>query len=56
VEIPGIRKAIEKGDEVIEAFDRTAGKRALLRTDLSKRQREILIAGGLLPYTVRKKR
>jgi aconitate hydratase len=56
VEIPGIRDAIERGDEVVEAFDRTAGKKVLLKTDLSERQRKIAIAGGLLPYTVRKKR
>jgi aconitate hydratase len=55
VEILGVRKAIERGDEVIEAFDRTTGKRIMLKTELSKRQREMLIAGGLLPYTVRKK-
>ncbi|UEC41842.1 MAG: Aconitate hydratase [Methanothrix sp.] len=55
VEIPGIREAIERGDEVIEAFDRTAGLRVRLKTVLSARQREILIAGGLLPYTVRKR-
>ncbi len=56
VEIPGIRTAVEKGDEVIEAFDRTSGKKIPLKTKLSKRQREILIAGGLLPHTVRKKK
>ncbi|MGC9515495.1 aconitate hydratase [Methanocrinis sp.] len=55
LDILGIREAIERGDEVVEAFDRTAGKRVMLKMDLSKRQREILIAGGLLPYTVRKK-
>jgi aconitate hydratase len=55
LEIVGFRAAIEGGDEVMEAFDRTAGKSVLLKTDLSGRQREILVAGGLLPYTVRKK-
>jgi aconitate hydratase len=55
LEISGFRAAIEGGDEVIEALDRTTGTRVLLKTDLSERQREILIAGGLLPYTVRKK-
>lgn len=56
VEIPGIREAIERGDEVIEAFDRNAGLKVKLKTELSARQREILVAGGLLPYTVRKNR
>ena len=56
VEIAGIRDAIERGDGVVEAFDRTAGKRVLFKTDLSERQRKIAVAGGLLPYTVRKKR
>jgi aconitate hydratase len=54
LEISGFRAAIEDGDEVIEALDRTTGRRVLLKTDLSERQRKILIAGGLLPYTVRK--
>jgi hypothetical protein len=38
------------------AADKTAGLRVKLKTELSGRQREILAAGGLLPYTVRKKR
>jgi len=56
VEIPSIRAAIARGDEMIEAFDKTGGKRILLKTELSRRQREIVIAGGLLPHTVMKNR
>ena len=55
LEIPGIRAALERGDEIMEAFDRTADKKVLLKTKLSKRQREMLVAGGLLPYTVRRR-
>ncbi|MDD1757816.1 MAG: aconitate hydratase [Methanotrichaceae archaeon] len=50
ISIPGIRATLEKGDVQIEAF--SAGKEILLKTNLSQRQREILLAGGLLPYTV----
>lgn len=55
LEIPGIRDALEGGAEVVEAFDRTAEKKVLLKMELSRRQREMVAAGGLLPYTVRKK-
>ncbi|MDD3566709.1 MAG: aconitase family protein, partial [Methanothrix sp.] len=55
LEIPGIREALEEGAEVVEALDRTAEERVLLKTELSQRQRDIIVAGGLLPYTVRNK-
>ena len=52
--IPGIRKALEAGVEEIKAI---SSKREIkLKMILSKRQREILLAGGLLPYTVKEKR
>ena len=48
--IPGIHKALETGAEVVKAI---SGKKEIkLKMNLSKRQREILLAGGLLPYTV----
>jgi aconitate hydratase len=50
VRIPGIRTALQRGDDLIEAF--IGGQRISLRMSLSQRQREILLAGGLLPYTV----
>jgi aconitate hydratase len=50
IRIPGIRKALEDGKENITAF---AGDRQIaLNMTLSKRQRDILLAGGLLPFTV----
>ena len=55
LEIPGIRDALEGGAEVVEAFDRTAEKKVILKMELSRRQREMVAAGGLLPYTVRKR-
>jgi len=55
IKIPNIRKAIRNGDERIKAEDKTNGKEILLKTQLSSRQREILLAGGLLPYTVQRK-
>jgi aconitate hydratase len=52
--IPKIRKALETGVEEIKAI---SGKREIkLKMNLSKRQREILLAGGLLPYTVKENR
>lgn len=49
--ILGMRKALEKGDIEVKAI--TKGKEITLRMSLSQRQREILLAGGLLPYTVK---
>jgi aconitate hydratase len=54
IRIPGIRKSLEKGDESVRAL---AGNIEInLLISLSKRQREILLAGGLLPLTVKKTR
>lgn len=50
VVISGIRSALEHGDEVVNA--KIGGKEIKLKTSLSRRQRNILLAGGLLPYTV----
>jgi len=50
VRIPGIRKALETGKEDIVAL--AGDKQITLNMNLSKRQRDILLAGGLLPYTV----
>lgn len=50
IRIPGIRKALQDGKENITAF---AGDRQItLNMVISKRQRDILLAGGLLPFTV----
>jgi aconitate hydratase len=52
IRIPGIRKSLERGDESVRAL---AGNIEInLAMSLSKRQREILLAGGLLPLTVKK--
>jgi aconitate hydratase len=50
VRIPGIRKALEIGKENIMAL--AGNKQISLDMSLSKRQRNILLAGGLLPFTV----
>ncbi|MDD1750396.1 MAG: aconitate hydratase [Methanothrix sp.] len=50
VRIPGIREALETGKENIIAL--AGNKEINLNMSLSKRQREILLAGGLLPFTV----
>jgi aconitate hydratase len=50
IEIPGIRKALEaRKDAIIAKID---GRDVQLKMSLSDRQRDILLAGGLLPYTV----
>ena len=48
--VPDIRRALQQGDDVVKAM--VAGREMLLKMSLSKRQRDILLAGGLLPYTV----
>jgi aconitate hydratase len=55
IDILSLRNAIASGDETIIAVDKTSGKDIKLNMDLSLRQREILLAGGLLPYTVHKR-
>jgi aconitate hydratase len=50
IRIPGIRKALETGKESIMAL--AGNKQIALNMNLSQRQRDILLAGGLLPYTV----
>jgi aconitate hydratase len=54
VRIPGIRSSLEKGEESVRAL---GGNREIsLLVNLSKRQRDILLAGGLLPFTVKRKK
>jgi len=54
VRIPGIRKALETGKKDIVAL--AGDKQITLHINLSKRQRDILLAGGLLPFTVQASR
>jgi aconitate hydratase len=51
IEIPHIREAIECG-EGLTLVDKTKGLKIALRHNLSRRQKDIIYAGGLLPYTV----
>jgi aconitate hydratase len=50
VEIGGIKAALETGAD-LTLMDATSGKTATLKYSLSIRQREILLAGGMLKYT-----
>jgi len=50
VEIAGIMDALKKGAE-LALSDKTAGKTVALKYSLSSRQRDILLAGGMLNYT-----
>ncbi|NPV63176.1 MAG: aconitate hydratase [Methanotrichaceae archaeon] len=49
--IPGLRQALSSGQEEVKAV--LQGKEILLKMNLSDRQRKIILAGGLLPYTVK---
>jgi aconitate hydratase len=48
--MPGIHKALEESGDEVKAL--AAGREITLKMNLSRRQRDILLAGGLLPYTV----
>jgi aconitate hydratase len=50
IRIPGIRKALHQGNDTVKAVIENI--EINLNMNLSQRQREILLAGGLLPYTV----
>ncbi len=50
VEISGIMDALKKGAELMLS-DKTNGKNIALKYSLSSRQRDILLAGGMLNYT-----
>jgi aconitate hydratase len=52
--IPGIRHSVERGDTEVKAL--VGGREVRLRMQLSLRQREIILAGGLLPCTVDRRR
>lgn len=48
--LPDIKKDIENSDTTV-LENKTTGKKITVNINLSKRQREIIIAGGLLNYT-----
>ncbi len=51
IRIPGIRRSMQTGEDRLLAY---AGDREIeLKMSLSERQRNILLAGGLLPFTVK---
>ena len=50
IEIGGVKAALEQGAD-LSLTDATNGKTATLKYSLSRRQREILLAGGMLNYT-----
>ncbi len=54
IAIPGMRKALEGSDEEVKA--NACGREIRLKMNLSRRQRDILLAGGLLPYTVQRRK
>ena len=50
IEIGGVKAALEKGTD-LSLTDATSGRTVTLKYSLSRRQREILLAGGMLNYT-----
>ena len=50
VEIEGIKAALEKGAD-LTLNNKTTGRKIILKYTLSGRQRDILLAGGMLIYT-----
>ncbi len=52
VELPEVAERLERG-EPLKLVDTTKGADLALRYELSPRQRQIILAGGLLAYTVR---
>ncbi|MGN0114897.1 MAG: aconitate hydratase [Acutalibacteraceae bacterium] len=51
LELNGIRKAIADGADEFMLTDKTTGESIAVRLDFSQRQRDMLLAGGLLNYT-----
>jgi aconitate hydratase len=51
IELPDVRQRLERGEEIV-LVDKTQGLEFPVVCDLSERQRAILLAGGLLNYTV----
>ncbi len=54
IAILGMRKALEGSTEDVKA--NACGREITLKMNLSRRQRDILLAGGLLPYTVQRRK
>jgi aconitate hydratase len=54
IKISGIRKALETRKD--EVFAEVENRQISLKMNLSDRQRDILLAGGLLPFTVQASR
>src|SRR5919197_2942257 len=48
--LPDVRSELERGDELITARIEDTGDEIKLRHDLAPKEREILVAGGLLSY------
>lgn len=51
LELNGIRKAIAEGADEFMLTDKTTGESIPVKLDFSQRQRDMLLAGGLLNYT-----
>ena len=52
IEIPDLKKKLQK-NEPVTLVDKTKNLQIELDYSLSQRQKDILYAGGLLPYTVK---
>ena len=50
LEIPNVRKALEKGETTVFVVNKRTGEKIEARHDLTQRQIEIMLAGGMLNY------
>ena len=48
--LPGIRERLEQGQPIV-LVNKTKNREIALRCEISERQRDIILAGGLLNYT-----
>ncbi len=55
IEISDIKKKLQNNEPII-LVDKTKNSKSSLAYNLSQRQKDILFAGGLLPYTVKENR
>jgi aconitate hydratase len=51
LELPGIAQAVKDGQSVFTLVNKTTGEKMEVKCELSARNRDIMLAGGLLDYT-----
>ena len=54
LQIDNLRQAVESGSDEIKIVNKTSSSEFVGKLELSKRDREVLLAGGLLSYVSKK--